>query len=141
MVDVINVILRHVKNAVTAEYQDCECLSYNPDSISKYPCVTVSEMDNYTYEESLDNENKEHHAVVVVELNAYSNSTEGAKTQAKKIMNIADNTMLGLRFVRTMKTEVPNRDRSVYRIYARYKAVVSEEFVDGGDTIHQVYRR
>lgn len=141
MIDVSNVVLRHIREAVTAIYTDCTCLSYNPDTISEYPCVTVSEMDNYTYEESLDDSNAEHHAVVVFEVNVYSNNSQGAKTEAKKIMNIADNTMLGLRFTRTLKTELPNRDRSIYRIYCRYKAIVGTDFASGSDTINQVYRR
>lgn len=141
MIDISNVVLRHIREAVTSEYANCECLSYNPDTISAYPCVTVSEMDNYTYEESLDDSNSEHHAVVVFEINAYSNNSAGTKSEAKKIMNIVDNTMLGLRFTRTLKTELPNKDRSVYRVYARYKAVVSAGTDIGGDTIHQVYRR
>lgn len=141
MIDISNIVLREVRTAVTAVYTDCECLSYNPDTISQYPCVTVSEMDNYTYEESLDDLNSEHHAVVVYEVSAYSNSSSGAKTEAKKIINIVDDTMLGMRFTRMLKTEAPNKDRSVYRIYARYRAIVSEAFVSGGDTIHQVYRR
>lgn len=141
MIDVSNIVLREVRTAVTAVYSDCECLSYNPDTISKYPCVTVSEMDNYTYEESLDDTNAEHHAVVTFEVNAYSNNSQGSKAEAKKIFNLADNAMLGIKFTRLLKTEAPNKDRSVYRIYARYRGIVSEGYTANGDTVHQIYRR
>lgn len=142
MIDVSNVILRKIKAAVTATYQDAEILSYDPDSITSYPCVTVVEHDNYTHVRSLDNTLAEHNANVVFEINVYTNAQDGRRTQAKDIVGIVDNVMLGNKFTREMLNPLPNIDKSVYRMYARYSAIVGADETDGnGDTINRIYRR
>lgn len=141
MIDIANVILRIVKDAVQAQYSDCDVLSYNPDVISKFPCVTVVEKDNYTYTGSQDDTSSENHARVVFEIQAYSNNTSGKKEEAKKLLALADEAMLGSNFTRQLKTELPNADRSVYRLYASYTAVVAKGVNINGDTVHQIYRR
>ncbi len=141
MIDIANVVLREVTEAVQAEYPNCDVLSYNPDVISKFPCVTVVEKDNSTYRRSQDNMSSENHAEVVYEIQAYSNSTEGKKQEAKKLLSLADEVMLNSNFTRQLKTELPNKDRSVYRLYASYTAVVAKPVEINGNTVHQIYRR
>ena len=141
MIDIANVMLRVVKEAVQAEYPNCDVLSYNPDTISKFPCVTVVEKDNFVYRRSQDNTSSENHAEVVIEVQAYSNSTAGKKQEAKKLLSLADEAMLNSNFTRTLKTELPNTDRSVYRLYASYTAVVAKPVEINGNTVNQIYRR
>ena len=141
MIDISNVILREIKTAVQTTYPDCQCLSYNPDTISKYPCVTVVQKDNYMYDGSLDDRNVEHHANVVFEVQVYSNNSQGKREEAKKILNIADKAIVGCNFTRSLTSELPNVDRGVYRLYARYRAVVAEGVDINGNTVHQIYRR
>lgn len=141
MIDIANVMLRIVKEAVQAEYPNCDVLSYNPDTISKFPCVTVVEKDNFVYRRSQDNISSENHAEVVFEVQVYSNSTDGKKQEAKKILSLADEAMLNSNFTRTLKSELPNADRSVYRLYASYTAIVAQSVEINGDTVHQIYRR
>jgi hypothetical protein len=64
--------------------------------------------------------------VVVYEVNAYSNKTSGKKAECKAIMAIVDNVMNGLGFTRTAKTPI-NADPARYRLFARYRAVVSQD--------------
>lgn len=139
MIDVSNVVLRIVKEAVQAQYPECDVLSYNPDSISKFPCVTVVEKNNSTYTRSRDNACIENHAKVEYEIQAYSNNTAGKQEEAKSLLALADDAMIGIKFERTMKTPLPNKDRSVYRLYASYQAVVAKGVEINGDTVHQVY--
>lgn len=142
MIDISNVVLRKVKDAVTAVYQTADILSYDPDSITSYPCVSVVERDNYTYERSLDGVGAEYHANVVFEINVYTNATDGKRTQAKEIIKLIDDVMLSNKFMREMLNPLPNIDRSVYRMYARYKAIVGADETDGnGNTINRIYRR
>lgn len=141
MIDIANVMLRIVKEAVQAQYPNCDVLSYNPDTISKFPCVTVVEKDNFVYRRSQDNISSENHAEVVFEVQVYSNSTDGKKQEAKKILSLADEAMLNSNFTRTLKSELPNADRSVYRLYASYTAIVAQSVEINGDTVHQIYRR
>lgn len=142
MIDISNVILKKVKDAVTATYADCYFTTSNPDSVTKNRVVSMTEVDNTTYFNSLDDRDTEYHARVTFQFDVYSNNTEGKKEEAKAIQNIIDNTMLSLRFTRTMCQPTPNIDRSYYRITSRYEAIVAKDFVNGnGDTINQIYRR
>ena len=100
---------------------------------AKFPCLTLVESDNYTYEKSLTAKTKEHHAWLVYDANAYSNLVTGAKQECQAIMNLVDEEMLSMGFVRMFCTQTRNEDNRIYRMTARYRAVVSED--------HQVYRK
>lgn len=141
MIDVSNLILKKVKEAVVLHYADCYFTSTLPESVTKDRVVAMTELDNYTYRKSLDDRNVEHHSVVQLQFDVFSNNAEGKRSEAKDIMSIVDDTMISNRFTRTMCQPVPNADRSYYRITARYEAVVAEDLSNGTDAINQVYRR
>lgn len=142
MIDVSNVVLRIVKEAVTAQFPDCYFTTSNPDSVTKNRVISMTELDNYTYRGSLDDRGVEHHANVPFQFDVYSNNTNGKKEEAKAMMNLLDEALTSNRFTRTMCKPTPNIDRSYYRITARYEAIVAKDFTDGnGDTINQIYRR
>lgn len=142
MIDISNIVLRVVKEAVRAEYSDCYFTTSNPDSVSQNRVVSITENNNSTYEKSLDYENREHHANVTFQIDVYSNSTDGKKEEAKAIQALVDDAMLGMSFKRVFCNPTPNIDRSYYRITSRYEAVVSEGYIDGdGNTVHNIYRR
>lgn len=141
MIDISNIVLRVVKESVQAVYPDCYFTTTNPDSVSKSRVVSMTEIDNYTYQRSLDDSLYEHHANIALQFDVYSNNTEGKKKEAKEIMDLVDNAMQSMKFVRTYCNPTPNIDRSYYRITARYKAVVAEGVEENGDTIYQIYRR
>ena len=142
MIDVSNIVLRVVREAVEAVYPDCYFTTTNPEVVTQNRVVSMTELDNRTYERSLDNELKEHHAVVSFQFDTYSNTTEGKKEEAKAIMNLVDDAMFGMNFKRTMCQPTPNIDRSYARYTARYEGIASEGYDDGnGNIVHQMYRK
>lgn len=142
MIDISNIVLRVVKEAVMGMFPDCYFTTSNPDSVSKNRVVSIVDSNNSTYEKSLDFENKEHHANASFQIDVYSNNTEGKREEAKAIQALVDDAMLGMSFKRTFCNPTPNIDRSYYRITSRYEAVVSEGYDDGeGNTVHDIYRR
>ena len=141
MIDVSNIVLRVVKERVLSEFPDCYFTTSNPESVTQSRVVSMTELDNRTYDRSLDDENKEHHAIVSFQFDAYSNNTAGKREEAKEIINLVDEAMLGMSFKRTMCQPTPNIDRSYYRITARYEAIVSEGYEVGDDIVHNIYRR
>ena len=84
---------------------------------------------------------KEHHTRVLYEVNVYSNKTSGAKSEAKKILEIVDSSFQNMKFTRTFKQPIPNADKTIYRIVARYEAVIAEYQTIGEDKVYQVYRQ
>lgn len=103
-------------------------------SPSSFPCVSLVEMDNTAYRKTQTSDSVENHAEVMFELNTYSNKTNGRKAECRAIMVFLDNVMGSLGFTRMMMKPIPNlNDATIYRMVARYKAVVSND--------KKIYRR
>ncbi len=102
---------------------------------SKFPCVSIIEMDNAVYEKTSSNDYVENHAKLLYEVNVYSNKKTGKKAECKEIITLIDNEFLRRGFTRIMMNPIPNMDKeaNVYRMVARYRAVVSKE--------KEIYRR
>lgn len=142
MIDVENLVIDTISKALKASaYSSTLVVSDYTDTPSSFPCVSVIESDNYTYRRTQDNDLKEHHTNVMYEVNVYSNKASGAKSEAKKIMEIVDTTFQNNKFTRTVKQPIPNRDKSIYRIVARYEAVIGEGIAQGKNTIYPVFRK
>ena len=73
-------------------------------------------------------------------VNVYSNKKSGAKQQAKKIFSVVDGALQNIRFTRTTTIPDANADKTIYRIVARYEAVIEEPKIINGDKVYQVYR-
>lgn len=127
MIDVESMVLTRIKKRVCSEFPNASFTSEEVRSSSEFPLVSVVETDNYTYENTIDSSSNENHAVIVFEVDAYSNKTTKKKTECKEIFALVDNEMLAIGFVRTMKNVIRDEDATVYRIKGRYTAVVSEE--------------
>lgn len=142
MIDVENLVVDTISKALKASaYSSTYVTTEYTDTPSSFPCVSVFEADNYTYQKTQDNDLQEHHTNVMYEINVYSNKTKGSKTEAKKIMDIIDSTMQNNKFTRTVKQPIPNKDKTIYRIVARYEAVIGDYQTIDGNKVYQVYRR
>lgn len=141
MIDIENKVLSVVREAVLAQYPTASVYGEYVEVPASFPCVTVTEDTNYTYVYTKDEQLAEHHAEVQYAVNVYSNKQTGAKLEAKAIMNIADNAMQGMKFWRTMTRQVPNVDRTIYRLIARYRAVVGEPTQVGNDLVFHMYQK
>ena len=142
MIDVENLVIDTISKALEASaYSNTLLVSDYTDTPSSFPCVSVIESDNYTYQRTQDNDLKEHHTNVMYEVNVYSNKTSGSKTEAKKILEIVDSAFQNIKFTRTIKQPIPNKDKTIYRIVARYTAVIGEAQTIDGNEVYQVYRR
>lgn len=98
--------------------------------VPEFPWVSIVERDNQVYRNTRDTGSNENHAQIVYEINVFTNSRTSRKADAKKIMSLLDETMLGMGFTRTMLSPVPNAlDASIYRLAARYRALVSQNKV------------
>lgn len=140
MIDIEALVFDTVYNAVIAEYPNAFISGDYIEVPSTFPHVTLIEEDNSTYKKSQDDELNEHHANLMYECNVYCND-DSKKSTAKAIANIVDSTMQGMKFVRTMRNQTPNQDRSIYRITMRYSGVVGEGITTEDNTIYQMYRK
>lgn len=141
MIDVENMVVDTVRKAVIALYPTADIVSEYVDVPSSFPCVSVIEGENSSYFKTKDNDLIDHHINVMYEINVYSNLKSKKKEQAKKIMGVVDTALQNIKFTRTFKQPIPNSDKTIYRIVARYEAVIGAEQTVGSDKIYQVYRK
>ena len=127
MIDIENEIFTIVANAVRNVYPDIYIVGEYVKAPSKFPCVSLIEMDNSAYDKTQTSDNLENHANVMYELDVYSNKTSGKKSECKVIASLVDKEMSALGFSRTMLQPIPNvDDATIYRMKGRYMGVVSE---------------
>lgn len=141
MINIENYVLTQIKNSLAVSYPTATVQSEFLRVPSSFPCVTVSEDDNATYVDSQDTALQEHHATVMYAINIFSDLNSGAKKEAKQILGLVDTIMQNMKFTRVSMLPTPNVDPTIYRITARYSAVVEEGIAVGNNIVHQMYRR
>ena len=134
MVDIENYIITRLEEAIHAEYPNAVVLGDLLEELAEFPTVTVNEIQNETLRRMQDDEPVEHYARVTYEVNIYTNLRYGRKEEAKSILGIIDSVMFPMKFVRRSTRRLPDVDhsRTIYRLYARYSAVVDEGTVTAG---------
>lgn len=134
MIDIESEVFNAVSEKVREQYPEIFMTGEYVKSPSSFPCVSLIETDNQIYRNTRTSGCIENHAQVVYEVNVYSNKQRGKKAECKEILGFIDRQLEALGFTRTLMTPVPNEvDATVYRMVARYRAIVSKENV--------IYRR
>lgn len=95
---------------------------------ARFPTVCIREVSNTTLSRTKD-ENPENHCSVMYEVDVFSNLETDKKEQAKEIINEVDKVLLSIGFVRSFLEPVPNADTTIYRVKARYTAVVDKQYM------------
>ena len=134
MIDVENDIFNAVATVVRAKCPDIYMVGEYVKTPPRFPCVSLVEMDNQSYQRTEDSGSSENHVSVMYEVNIYSNKTVGKKSECKTLASLIDEQMLALGFARTMLQPIPNLDdATIYRMVGRYSAIISKNKV--------IYRR
>ena len=130
MINIENEVFNSVATEVRAKYPGIYMVGEYVKSPPKFPCVSLVEMDNQSYQRTEDSGCSENHVSVMYEVNIYSNKATGKKTECKAIAALIDERMLALGFARTMLQPIPNLDdATIYRMVGRYSAIISKEKV------------
>lgn len=121
MIDIENEVFNYVANALRAEFPGISVYGEIVETPSSFPSVSLVEDDN---SEIATNKTlgrlPETACNLMYTANVYSNLKTGKKAQAKAIMDVIDTWMHHMGFERTMRSQLPNLDRTIYRITARY---------------------
>lgn len=134
MIDIESEVFNTVSEKVREQYPEIFMTGEYVKSPSSFPCVSLIETDNQIYRNTRTSGCIENHAQVVYEVNVYSNKQRGKKAECKEILGFIDKQLEAIGFTRTLMTPVPNEvDATIYRMVARYRAIVSKENV--------IYRR
>lgn len=134
MIDIETEVFNIVSKKVREEYPKVYMTGEYVKSPPSFPCISLIEVDNQIYRNTRTTECIENHVQVLYEVNVYSNKISGKKAECKAIISLIDKEMEALGFTRTLMNPVPNEEEAtVYRIVARYRAIVSKNKV--------IYRR
>lgn len=94
---------------------------------SSFPHVSITQSDNSVVAGKMTGTAEM--ALVMFEINIYSNKAEGKKTECKSIAKVIDETLFKMNFKRLVLNPVPNlEDATIYRIVARYRAMTDGKF-------------
>lgn len=143
MIDIENLIVDKVNDAVApllTTYPKLKVVSEYVETAAAFPLICVVEEDNYTHRATQDAELQEHQVNVAFAVYIYTTGKK-KKSTAKAIAQVVDTEMQNNLFTRTMMSQIPNVDRTVYRMIMRYTAVVAAPVTENGNTIYQMYRR
>lgn len=121
---VYNAVVRELKLA----YPDIFATGDLSSSPARFPAVSIVEINNSVVQ-SARTLNIENAVSVAYEVNVYSNKAGYNKIEAKEVLAVIDNAFQELGFTRTYCNPVQNlEDKNIYRIVARYEAVVDKDF-------------
>ena len=126
MINIEPQIFTKVYDAVKAVYPDCDVKSELDLEPTAERAVMVEEIGNYSNQQTATSMEMENHAIIDYEVNVFSSKAVGRKSEAKAILSIIDDVLLGLNFQRLSTMPASLSDSTRYRLVARYTAVVSK---------------
>lgn len=143
MIDIENTVFNIVATALRANYPGIKVYGeYVPESAT-FPCVCLWESNNFIVAEREDTSALDDYVNVTYSVQVFTN-TSTKKLDGKEIAKFIDDIMVGLRFRRSLMSQVPNVDRTIYRYELRYTGTVKRtdfQATESGDTLYQIYTR
>lgn len=127
MIDVESQIYTKVATALLAYNPEIKAMSRTIYEPSEYPCVCIEQTDGHSLTRTRDTASTENHIEVAYTINVYSNRENTAKSEAKAIMAVVDDTMTELGFTLLGCVPVVMGEAQKYRLTARYRAVVGRD--------------
>ena len=125
MIDFQNEIFTSVATAVRASHTDAMVTGEYTRSPSRFPTVTLDEIENVTVPTLVDSSDEENYCGLTYRLQVFSNKSAGKKAEARAILATADGVMRELGFRRITYTTTPEiYDSTIYSITATYEAII-----------------
>lgn len=134
MIDYESILYTKMAKKLRSEFNPISVYGEVVKAPATFPSVMIEEKHNSSFSQTADSGSTENHALTMYEVNIYSNKTSGKKHECKTILAIIDEEFIGLGFERVIAQPIDNlEDATIYRIVARYQAVLSTDGI--------VYRR
>lgn len=140
MIDLENTLFNIVATELRANHDDIVVYGEYVAEPASFPCVNMWESGNSVNAMYEDTSALDDYVNVTYAIQVYTN-TPTKKLDAKAIANEIDAIMTRYRFRRSLFSQMPNIDRTIYRIEMRYSGIVkrTDFATDSGDTFFQVY--
>ena len=126
MLNYANEVFTNVANDVRETHTGTTVIGENTRRPSKFPAVTIDEIENVVVDRLEDSSNDESFAGVTYKVQVFSNKTNGKKAEARAIFATVDAKMRRMGLRRKTYTTTPEiYDSTIYCITATYEAVIS----------------
>ena len=141
MIDIENTMFNAVATALRSNHEGIKVYGEYVQEPASFPCVNMWESSNNIYAERESTSSIDDYVNVGYTIQVFTNTTT-KKADAKAIANEIDAIMTHYRFRRVLMQQIPNIDRTIYRIELRYTGTVKRtDFGTDGNTFYQVYPR
>ena len=124
MIDYLNEIFTNVATKVREEHPGTTMTGEYTRQPSKFPTVTLDEIENVTVDSLEDSSSYETFSGLTYRLQVFSNKQSGKKAEARAIFATADQVLRGLGFRRITYSTTPEiYESTIYSITATYEAI------------------
>lgn len=128
MFDIESTVFKSINNEIKAKHSNAVVYSEYHRVPPIFPCVQIILVSALTHKPSGDGDNVENNTVVGFQIDVYTKG-DNKKSSCQNITATIDEKFLSLGFSRTLLTQTTNlEDASIYRITARYDAVISKDY-------------
>lgn len=146
MIDIENLVFNTVYDQLIALHPEANITAGYDEKKASFPAVIVRQTGNVPYQSMNTDDCAENYTRVTFEIEVESDKAGTARSECKAILTDADTIMQSMKFRRIHLNRPINTDRTVYRQYARYEAVVGKPIVLNAGTanektVYQMYRR
>ena len=146
MIDIESLVFDTVYNQLSTQYPSANISAGYDEKMAVFPNVVIRETSNVPYQPANTDNCAENYTRVTFEIEVTSNKVGTARSECRKILSSADAAMQGMKFRRTYMSNMLNVERTIYRQYARYEAIVGKPYVvnagqQNEKTVYQMYRR
>ena len=146
MINISNIVFDTVYNQTIQQYPSANITAGYDEKKAVYPTVVIREVGNLPYHSGNTDNCAENYSRVTFEVEVVSDKKDIARSECDEILDFVDGVMQGMKFRRTHMNRALNVDRTVYRKYARYEAIVGKPVVynagtQNEKTVYQMYRR
>ena len=141
MIDIHNKVVDTIFTAVQTAYPNADVTTGYDEKNAIFPCVVVEETDNVPYQRANTDDCAENYSRIVFEVSVYTDDKDKAKSEGRKILEICDTALQGLKFRRIRMNKPININRTIFRQYIRSEVIVGKPITSGNNTVYNLYRR
>lgn len=143
MIDLENTIFNIVATELRTSHPGIAVYGEYVEEPASFPCVNMWESNNSVAVQHEDTSALDDYVNVTYTVQVFTN-TPTKKLDAKTIAEEIDTIMTTFRFRRNLLSQVPNIDRTIYRIELRYSGIVKRTDYTptvSGDTVFNIFAR
>ena len=146
MIDIESLVFDTVYNQLIQLHSDANITAGYDEKRESHTTVIIREVGNVPYAFGNTDACAENYSRVTYEIEVECDKQNTARSECKAILNDADTIMQSMKFRRIHKNRPLSIDRSKFRQYARYEAIVGKPVtINAGEqnekTVFQMYRR